>query len=292
LNVSGITILNNIVTLRSSLIVSGFTTLNSATINNTLNVSGQTTLLSQLNVKASITSESLNIVSQSLLNVSASYIATSQSFDIVSSSLLTFSSSQYKGDSASFDSRLDSITSSLQVLDNGAILGSVNSINFIGSGVNVSVGATTASVTITGGSGSVHEGASFVDNYNSATWSVGHNLNTLTPLAFAYESGSFWTLPGELIVNDADNITLQWSRVVSGSIVVINGGEFPTVISTINSATTASITHNLNTEWPLVQVYESSSRAQIIAASVVSLNQNSIELTFSTPITGKVVIKK
>ena len=64
-----------------------------------------------------ITSQSLNLVSASLLNVSSSYIATSQSLNLVSASILTFSSSQYKSDSASFDSRLDSVeayTSSLK----------------------------------------------------------------------------------------------------------------------------------------------------------------------------------
>ncbi len=62
------------------------------------------------------TSESLNIVSQSLLDVSASYIATSQSFDIVSSSLLTFSSSQYNADSTSFDNRLDLVETTASIL--------------------------------------------------------------------------------------------------------------------------------------------------------------------------------
>ena len=80
-----------------------------------------------------ITSHSLNLVSASLLNVSSSYIATSQSLNLVSASLLTFSSSQYKSDSASFDSRLDSVeayTSSLKAAFevSGSGIGSLTTI--------------------------------------------------------------------------------------------------------------------------------------------------------------------
>jgi hypothetical protein len=63
------------------------------------------------------TSGSLNVVSQSLLNVSTSYVATSQSLNLVSSSLLTFSASQYNADSTSFDSRLDLVEATASYLN-------------------------------------------------------------------------------------------------------------------------------------------------------------------------------
>jgi hypothetical protein len=63
------------------------------------------------------TSQSLNVVSQSLVDISASYVATSQSFNIVSSSLLLFSASQYNADSTSFDARLDLVEATSSYLN-------------------------------------------------------------------------------------------------------------------------------------------------------------------------------
>jgi hypothetical protein len=186
-----------------------------------------------------------------------------------------------------------SVTASTQIQSSGTILGQVTSLNFVGTGVNVSVGASTASITINAGSGSGGgtAGNSYTSTFQGTTWVVNHNLNTSVPLVFAYESGSQWVIPASLDVTSPNTVTLQFSSNVSGSIVVVNGGD-QTVIETITNATTAVLTHNLNTEWPMVQVYESSSRAQIIPLSVVSDNVNQITIGFSTPVSGKVVIKK
>ena len=185
-----------------------------------------------------------------------------------------------------------SVTSSTTIESNGTILGQVNTLNFIGTGANVSVGAGTASITINAGSGSSGTaGNSYTSTFMGSTWVVNHNLNTSVPLVFAYESGSQWVIPAELNVTSPNSVTLVFSSVVSGSVVVVNGGD-QTVISDVTNATSAVITHNLNTDWPMVQVYESGSRAQIIPLSVVSDSANQITIGFSTPTSAKVVIKK
>jgi hypothetical protein len=186
-----------------------------------------------------------------------------------------------------------SVTSSTTIQSSGTTLGQATTLNFVGTGVNVSVGAGTASITINAGSGSGGgtAGNSYSSTFTGTTWVVNHNLNTSVPLVFAYESGSQWVIPASLDVTSPNTVTLQFSSLVSGSVVVVNGGD-QTVIETITNATTAVLTHNLNTEWPMVQVYESSSRAQIIPLSVVSDSASQITVGFSTPVSGKVVIKK
>jgi len=81
-------------------------------------------------------------------------LATTSSVNSISTSvglLQTFSGSQYKADSASFDTRINAAGGQPQVQDEGTILGNVSSFNFIGAGVTASVSSGTASVTITGG---------------------------------------------------------------------------------------------------------------------------------------------
>ncbi|CAB4215589.1 hypothetical protein UFOVP1475_31 [uncultured Caudovirales phage] len=185
-----------------------------------------------------------------------------------------------------------SVTSSTTIQSSGTTLGQATTLNFLGTGVNVSVGAGTASITINAGSGSSGtSGNSYTSTFTGTTWVVNHNLNTSVPLVFAYESGSQWVIPASLDVTSPNSVTLQFSALVSGSVVVVNGGD-QTVISSFTNATTAVVAHNLNTDWPMVQVYESGSKAQIIPLSVVSDTANQITVGFSTATSGQIVIKK
>jgi hypothetical protein len=134
-------------------------------------------------------------------------------------------------------------------------------------------------------------GNSYNSIFSGSTWNVPHNLNTYTPLVFAYESGSQYTLPASLTIDDSNNITLVWSRVVNGTVVVVNGGD-PTYYGDISNSATASITHNLNTLYPMVQFYESGSNAQAIPGAIIGTDANTVTLQFSTAVSGKVVIKK
>ena len=235
-------------------------------------------------------------VSSSQYAVTASFALNVQSINtgslVTTASFNTFTASYYV-DSSSFNSRINNITASTQIESNGTILGSVTTLNFVGTGANVSVGASTASITINAGSGSGGgtAGNSYTSTFNGSTWVVNHNLNTSVPLVFAYESGSQWVIPASLDVTSANTVTLGFSSVVSGSVVVVNGGD-QTVVSSIVSASSATITHNLDTEWPIVQFYETASKAQQIPQSVVSDNSNQITVTFSEVVSGKVVIKK
>jgi hypothetical protein len=193
---------------------------------------------------------------------------------------------------SSFNAYTASVTSSTTIQSSGTTLGQATTLNFLGTGVNVSVGAGTASITINAGSGSSGtSGNSYTSTFTGTTWVVNHNLNTSVPLVFAYESGSQWVIPASLDVTSPNSVTLQFSALVSGSVVVVNGGD-QTVISSFTNATTAVVSHNLNTDWPMVQVYESGSKAQIIPLSVVSDTANQITVGFSTATSGQIVIKK
>lgn len=80
--------------------------------------------------------------------------------------LQTFSGSEYKADSASFDSRILSAGGQSQVQDEGTILGTATSFNFNGAGVTATINSGTASITIPGG-GSIDTGSFATTGSNS-----------------------------------------------------------------------------------------------------------------------------
>jgi hypothetical protein len=248
-------------------------------------------IITNINTGSLVTTSSFNTYTASVNQQLTSLEAGTSSYAI-SSSVAAVDAAQ-QAQINSLIAWTGSVTSSTTIQSNGTTLGQATTLNFIGTGANVSVGAGTASITINAGSGSGGgtAGNSYSSTFMGSTWVVNHNLNTSVPLVFAYESGSQWVIPAQLDVTSPNSVTLVFSSVVSGSVVVVNGGD-QTVISDVTNATSATITHNLNTDWPIVQVYESGSRAQIIPLSVVSDSLNQITIGFSTPTSAKVVIKK
>ena len=113
------------------------------------------------------TTASVNLLSASIFQTDAT-----QSINIGNNSssiglLQTFSGSQYKNDSSSFDSRINSAGGNVSVQEEGTILGNATSFNFIGAGVTATVSSGTASVTIPGGGGTIATGSFATTGSNS-----------------------------------------------------------------------------------------------------------------------------
>jgi len=130
---------------------------------------------------------------------------------------------------------------------------------------------------------------------NTVDETITHNLNGQSLYVTVYDSSYNEIIPDSLSIIDDNNINITFAATSSGN-VVITGGEIVEASggsaykATISGSSSYTITHNLNEEWPLVQVYESSSRAQYIPQSIVSVNANSVQLTFSTTFDGVVSI--
>jgi uncharacterized coiled-coil protein SlyX len=237
-------------------------------------------------------SASVNI-SISNLNTATASLFTSTSLSLITASFNTSSRNLTftKGDNSTFSLNIPDITGSAST-DTGSLLlnaqaNGVNTIQFT-RGDN-----TNFNVVLTVSSSAAAPQNTYTAIYSGSTWNVTHNLNTSTPLVFAYESGSQYTLPATLDIINPNQITLTWSRVVNGSLIVVNGGGgTSTYYGDVINTATASFTHNLDTLYPLVQFYESGSNAQAIPAGIVSTNVNTTTLYFSNLVSGKVVIKK
>lgn len=75
---------------------------------------------------------------------------------------------------------------------------------------------------------------------------------------------------------------------ISGSLTANNIG-FHT--ESISNVTSVNIDHNLNEDYPIVQVYDNN-KNQMLPASIVSTTANRVVLTFDSAFTGQVSVKK
>ena len=91
------------------------------------------------------------------------------------------------------------------------ITGSVTATEFIGDGS----GLTNLTIAQT---------ATVRQAFEGTTWNINHNLDTLNPIAQAYDGDSYQIIPQTVRIIDEDNMQMTFPESVSGSAVVAKGG--------------------------------------------------------------------
>ena len=93
--------------------------------------------------------------------------------------------------------------------------------------VNIT-GSVTATEFVGNGSGltnlTVAQTATVRQAFVGTTWNVNHNLDTLNPIAQAYDGANYQIIPQTVRIIDEDNIQMTFPQSVSGSAVVAKGG--------------------------------------------------------------------
>jgi len=167
------------------------------------------------------------------------------------------------------------------------------------------VGAVTASTFVGDGSGltnisaQVAEQATVVDSFTSVTSrTINHNFGTKNVLVSVYDGGDQQIIPSSVTTTDANNIDITFDVATTGRAVVAKGGhlvsgsvELFTHRETITGDSSYTINHNLNEDYPIVQVYDSG-KSQVIPGSITSTNTNTINISFDNIFEGTVVVKK
>lgn len=103
-----------------------------------------------------------------------------------------------------------------------------NTHTAIGGDINIS-GSVTASYFSGDGSQltniTVDQAATIKKVFtNQSTWVVNHNLNTVNPIAQVYDSNDYQIIPQTLRVTNSNTITVTFSQLESGYVVVAKGG--------------------------------------------------------------------
>ena len=127
----------------------------------------------------------------------------------------------------------------------------------------------------------------------AVTWSFVHNLNTRNPLIQVYDASYNQVIPNAIVATDALTATIYFDYSASGYAVASNGGGLYITGSTsrldqTSAAVTWSFTHNLNTKYPAFEVYDSNDFV-VIPSGIRVIDNNSAELYFGAPSTGKAI---
>ena len=163
-------------------------------------------------------------------------------------------------------------------------------------------------------SAEITEQATITDTFTSVTSkAVTHNFNTKNVLVSVYNNSDELILPATTTTTDVNTVTVTFDSSTSGRVVVAKGGHLVSgsavlagtnVISgsgqidsltryeeNITGNTSYTITHNLDEDYPVVQVYDTN-KLQVIPGIISASNANNVLIEFDSNFTGRVIVKK
>ena len=187
-------------------------------------------------------------------------------------------------------------SSTITVSSQGTTQGTASYFDFSGAGVSLTLLASTASINIPGGGssgGSSGLTTTFTQSVAAATWTFTHNLNTRTPLVQVYDSSYNQIVPQYVSSSNAQTVLIGLGVATAGYAVASTGGTINVTGSNVIlnqsvAATTWSFVHNLNTQYPVFTIYNSSSEV-IIPQKIVATDATSSLIYFPTTIAGYAV---
>ena len=143
----------------------------------------------------------------------------------------------------------------------------------------------------------VREGTVSSSFSNTVDTTITHNLSSSAVIASVYDASYNKIIPSSVSIVDTSSINLTFASTSSGNVVIVGGpidateAEIATTYNqAISGATNYTVTHNLNAEWPLVQVYDSASRSQVREYTVTSINTSNISVVFTSSFNGFIII--
>ncbi len=163
-------------------------------------------------------------------------------------------------------------------------------------------GTVSASAYIGDGSGltnvtsNITEEVTVSQTFTSATTaSVNHLFGTKDVIVTVYDDNDDQFIPSRINTPDTNNVNIYMDPATTGRVVVAKGGHL--VSGSIHkhlmtSVTSSTITHNLQEEFPVVQVYESASREMFLPETIKSIDQNNTQVVLEELIDCYVVIKR
>lgn len=146
---------------------------------------------------------------------------------------------------------------------------------------------------------SVVETATVVDSFsNKTSLTVPHNFGTKNVIAHVYDSTDNLIIPESLVTTNENQLDITFNQTTSGRVVVAKGGhlvsgsiELYTVREQVSGGSSYTINHNLNEDFPIVQIYDTNKK-QVIPAEITSSTSNQVQIEFNSIFNGTIVVKK
>ena len=195
---------------------------------------------------------------------------------------------------------------------NGAITADTISGSFSGSYVGDGSGLTNVNANVA-------QVATVSDTFTSTTSkTVNHLFGTKDVIVTVYNDSDQQILPASITTTDNNNVTVTFDSNTTGRVVVAKGGhivsgsaanaanlngqpgtyylDYTNATNTkyqaeITGSTSYILTHNLNDDFPFVQVYNADKK-QVLPGIVSASNANTVLLEFDSTFNGTVIIKR
>lgn len=229
--------------------------------------------------------------------LSSSGLMTSGTIDLKTQSL-TLSGSLSKGMYVTFDNTTriasfdlaQSISQSANVIFNAVTASSITG-SLTGSMFGTSSYALTASYALNAGLG--YNTTQFTQNTPTASWIIPHTLRTQSPMVQVYDLSYNQIIPNAIIGVDNGTLKIEFLIPTTGYAMISNGGGLsPTgsqaLLSQSSAAVTWSFAHNLNTKYPVFQIYGDNDEV-LIPSGIKALSPSGSEIYFASPTTGVAV---
>lgn len=130
---------------------------------------------------------------------------------------------------------------------------------------------------------------------NATTSSVSHNFGTKDVIVTVYDDNDDQFIPTRVNTPNTNTAVVYMDPATTGRVVVAKGGHLVSSSiykEIITGVTSSTITHNLQEEFPVVQLYESASREMFIPETIKSVDANNTQIVLSELIDCYVVIKR
>ena len=148
---------------------------------------------------------------------------------------------------------------------------------------------------------SVIEVATVYDTFTSVTTkNLVHNFGTKNVIVTAYNNLDQQIIPASVTTTDDNTVSITFFTSTTGRVVVAKGGhmvqagnvaQVATVSDVFTSVSSKSVIHNFGTKDVIVMVYDNSDQ-QVVPSSVTTTNIDTVDITFFTNTTGRVVVAK
>lgn len=149
---------------------------------------------------------------------------------------------------------------------------------------------------LTGVQTTIVEEATVLQTFTSATTaSVSHLFGTKNVIVTVYDENDDVFIPSRINTPDVNTAVVYMDPATTGRVVVAKGGHLVSgslYKELITGTTSSVITHNLQEEFPIVQLYESASKEVFIPQTIKSIDLNNTEITLSELLDCYVVIKR
>ena len=133
---------------------------------------------------------------------------------------------------------------------------------------------------------------------NQTNISFSHNLGDRYPIVTVYNNLNVVIIPNSITSVDANTINVQFASATSGTVDIVGSkyiGQLPATSlvrkysTTFVGQTTVLVNHNLNDNFPSVVIYDFNYQI-MYPDSIQIVSADTIQLTFSTPQTGTVIV--